>query len=221
MNPPVVSAVSAFTALQYRVSVTAPYPGGAGVALEEFTIRLATSSGAFAALSECDGASAGFRADLYCDVDLATLTAAPFSLALGDEVRAEARAGNSLGFGAYSAASSGGGLIVAVPAAPSASPVRDEPACTETEVTVNMPQVTGPTDTGGLPLLSYELEWDQGGGAFVALVGDAPDSLATAFTVAGLTTGQPYSFRYRVRNQVGASPAYSPVLLTYAGVVPG
>jgi hypothetical protein len=70
-----------------------------------------------------------------------------------------------------------------------------------------------------MAILSYQLEWDQGGSTWVALVGDSPDSLATSFEVTGLTTGQAYSFRYLVRNEVAFSPA-GPILLTYAAVTP-
>ena len=36
MNPPTVSAVSAHSSLQYRVSVVAPYSGGDGVLISEY-----------------------------------------------------------------------------------------------------------------------------------------------------------------------------------------
>jgi hypothetical protein len=45
--------------------------------------------------------------------------------------------------------------------------------------------------------------------------------LATSYEVAGLTTGQAYQFRYLVRNEVGSSVARSPILTTYAAVLPG
>jgi len=53
-----------------------------------------------------------------------------------------------------------------------------------------MPSVTG-TNTGGLPILSYLLEWNGGGtgSTFTALIGDAPDNLNQTYTHSGLTTG--------------------------------
>jgi hypothetical protein len=84
-----------------------------------------------------------------------------------------------------------------------------------------MPLIEGDTDTGGLAILSYQLEWDQGGSSWVALVGESSESLATSYTVTGLTVGQAYSFRYIVRNEVGSSAAYSPVLSTSSATVPG
>jgi hypothetical protein len=161
MNPPTVSAVSAHTSLQYRVSVIAPHSGGAGVAIDAYEVTFLAQGGAtYAAVAECDGSSPTFLSNLYCDVDLASLAIAPFSLELGDEVIARVRAQNSLGLGEWSADSTSGGLFVTVPADPPQSPVRHEPACTETSITVNMPQASGLTATGGLPILSYQLEWD-------------------------------------------------------------
>lgn len=53
-----------------------------------------------------------------------------------------------------------------------------------------MPIVSG-TSTGGLSILSYMLEWNQGGtgDAYVPLVGSATNSLSTTFTQSSLTTG--------------------------------
>ena len=65
-----------------------------------------------------------------------------------------------------------------------------------------MPTITGNT-TGGLPILSYVLEWDQGNSSFVPLIGASPYSLITTFTQSGLVTGDMYKFRYAVINQVG------------------
>jgi hypothetical protein len=48
-------------------------------------------------------------------------------------------------------------------------------------------------DSGGLPILSYKLEWNQGpGGTFIPLVGDIPLSVATSYKESGLTTGDAY-----------------------------
>lgn len=54
----------------------------------------------------------------------------------------------------------------------------------------------------------------------MTLIGGTPDSLATSYTVGSLTTGEAYTFRYLVRNEVGSSADYSPVLTTYAAKAP-
>jgi hypothetical protein len=218
MNPPAVSLVSAHSSLQYRVTVVAPAAGGAGLTIDAYEVLFRASDGTYGAVAECDGASSDFAANLRCDVDLASLTAAPFSLALADEVVAKARAVNELGPGPYSADSSGGGAIVTLPASPAEGPTRHDPGCTETQITIHLPTLSGGAATGGLPLLAYELEWGQGGGAFVAITGQPP--LSTSYVVSGLTTGQSYSFRFKARNEVGSSTEYSPVLATYAALPP-
>jgi hypothetical protein len=80
MNPPVVSAVSAHSSLQYRISISAPHSGGQAVGITAYEIEFKEADGDFSAVSECDGSSATFLANEYCDVDLASLTSPPFSL---------------------------------------------------------------------------------------------------------------------------------------------
>lgn len=113
MNPPAVSTVSQYSPLQYRLTVIAPYPGGAGLSIDAYEILLRSHDGTvYAAVAECDGSQGAFLAALYCDIDLASLQAAPFYLELGDLVSGKVRARNSLGESPYSADSSEGGTIV-------------------------------------------------------------------------------------------------------------
>jgi hypothetical protein len=223
MNAPTVSTVSQHTSLHYRITVIAPHSGGTGVAISGYEITFKQSDGVTytAITAECPTNGATIT-NLYCDVSLSSLTAAPFSLPLGAEVVAKVRAQNTLGDGDYSADSSGSALIVTIPNAPAAVPYRNEATCTETSITINMPVVSGQTDTGGLSILSYKLEMAVGAsGTFSALVGDGPASTATSYTKTGLTTGEMYRFRYIVSNEVGWSSDYSPILTTYAAVAPG
>jgi titin len=222
MNAPTISTVSAHTSLQYRVTVVAPYSGGAGVAIDAYEVVFKYSDGSgYASTAECDGSSATFKSNLYCDVSLTTFTAAPYNLVRGDEIIAKVLARNTLGDGTYSAdSSSATALAVSIPADPASPPLRVEVGSTETSIVVNMPVISGASDTGGMAILSYSLEMDSGSG-FTALVGAGPDSLATSYTATGLTTGSSYSFRYLVRNEVGWSANPSPTLTTYSAVAPG
>lgn len=83
-----------------------------------------------------------------------------------------------------------------------------------------MPTITG-TDTGGLSILSYKLEWNSGGSGdtFTPIVGDVLNNMDQVQTVGSLTTGNIYKFRYAVKNEVGWSD-YSDVLITYAATAP-
>lgn len=85
MNTPTISAVSAHSSLYYRLSIIAPYSGGAGVAIDSYEVVFKHADGLqySAAPAECDGSSATFKTNAYCDVSLATFTAAPYSLVQG------------------------------------------------------------------------------------------------------------------------------------------
>ena len=161
MNAPVLSAVSVHTPLQYRLSVTAPHTGGDGVSIDSYGIVFKhRDSNTYEALADCDGSLTAFVNNLYCDIDLSTLTGAPLNLQLGDAIVAKVQAVNVLGAGDYSADSDGTALVVSMPTTPASGPYRHEASCTKTSITVNMPLVAGALDTGGLPILSYKLEWD-------------------------------------------------------------
>jgi hypothetical protein len=91
----------------------------------------------------------------------------------------KARAVNQIGEGEYSAESTASeGLIVTAPADPSNAPYRDESACTETEITVVVPLMTTQAETGGMAVLSYNIEADTGSG-FAELIGETSDSTVT------------------------------------------
>lgn len=57
--------------------------------------------------------------------------------------------------------------------------------------------------TGASPILSYNLEYKTGAGAWTSLQGDPTDSLSLSYTLTGLTAGTIYSFRVRARNVIG------------------
>ena len=222
MNAPTISAISTHTALQYRVSVVAPHTGGDNVLITSFEVVFKhRNSATYESIADCDGSAASFMTNSYCDVDLTTLTGAPLNLVLGDPIVAKVRAKNVLGDGDYSSDSDGAALVVSIPSTPTQAPYRQESSSSTTSMTLNMPLISAGADSGGMTILSYKLEWDQGGSTWTPLVGASSESLATSFTVSGLTVGQAYSFRYIVSNEVGWSAAYSPVLSTYSATVPG
>jgi hypothetical protein len=64
----------------------------------------------------CNGADSSIVAALQCDIPLTVLTASPFSLVLGDLVRATVAAGNSQGFGTASQVNIEGGSVQTEPA---------------------------------------------------------------------------------------------------------
>jgi len=84
-----------------------------------------------------------------------------------------------------------------------------------------MTQMVSPTETGGSPIISYSLEWDDASGQlfFTPLFGDVENNIQLLYTKTGLTAGVAYSFKYRVRNIYGWS-TYSAVKTQISARVP-
>ena len=76
-------------------------------------------------------------------------------------------------------------------------------------------------DNGNSPIISYELNMDDGyGGDFSVIGGFDPYSLVTTYTITtNMTRGRTYRLRYRTRNGAGWSD-YSTVLYATAATVP-
>jgi hypothetical protein len=71
--------------------------------------------------------------------------------------------------------------------------------------------------TGGLPIIAYKLEWNGGGNGDVYET--IYEGLPSTFTRA-YTTGTKYKFRYVVKNGLGYSVDYSPVMTTWGAEAP-
>lgn len=152
--------------------------------------------------SMCDGQSETVKTDLYCEVSLSLLIdPSTFNLELSDEVVAKVRAKNFNGFGLESPESTSGALIVSTPEAPIDAPTRVKEDSTETTIVLEMPLVESET-TGGIPILAYILEWNQGG-TQETIWSSLVESLSRTFEKTGLNTSTAYKFRYRVKNEVG------------------
>ena len=140
-------------------------------------------------------------------------------------MQAIARASNVLWQGPDSSQNTAGALVETVPSAPPVAPQRNA-ATTLSSLSIDYYALTG-TSRGGTPVLSYELQWDQGAsvGAWVELVGYSSDSLLNQFAVEDpgdptyITSGEWYSFRYRAKNRQGWG-AYSTAASVIAANVP-
>lgn len=105
--------------LLYRVSFSAPHPGGVGIEIEEYEIVFRKKDLTFEKIAQCDGLSADVISNHYCEVNLSILIdPSTFALELNDEVVVKARARNFNDFGLQSPESKGGALIVTRPSAP-------------------------------------------------------------------------------------------------------
>ena len=76
-----------------------------------------------------------------------------------------------------------------------------------------MSQITTESATGGSPITSYSLEWDEGneGRVFTPVTGFLSNNIVLTYTFDNLTKGNTYQFRQRVRNIYGWSPYTSPI----------
>ena len=97
-----------------------------------------------------------------------------------------------------------------------------------TQVVVSWTALSLASDTGSLPILSYQLEFDQGSGeptgsaSWQSLVGNPSPSLLLKYSVNGsgvVTSGTTYRFRVRASNALGWGP-WSEVTAVLAAAVP-
>jgi len=186
------------------VSITWTAPTAGGLPIAHYKVFIKATNDTFVLESaNCNVATT------TCQIPLLTLQASPFSLVLGDLVQVRIRAVNLVGESLDSSQNTGGALIETVPSAPPVAPLRN-PLTTMSALVVDYYDLTGAA-IGGTPVLSLELQWNQGdaNATWTALVGGTLDSLQTQFTVQDsvnpylVQSGQYYSFRYRAKNRQG------------------
>ena len=181
---------------------TAPYNGGTDVT--SYTIHIRTTDASVFAIdsADCNGSDATVVAETKCTVTVATLRAAPFSLAWGSSVYAKVIATNSLGDSITSLVGNGA-VILTNP---------DEPINL-----ANNLDVTWGTTIG--------LTWDEGtmnAGTpvidFTVFVKDDVDNnwterligvIGTSVTLDTFNLGVTYTFRLKSRNAFDFSVDYS------------
>ena len=98
-------------------------------------------------------------------------------------------------------------ILASVPGEPADVPVSDDSVTSTDVIKVSYAQ-PAPPDDGGSPILTYELQMDDGaGGDFVSLTGFSPYSMIQHFTVVeNVSKGRVHRFRYRAKNAVGWGP---------------
>jgi hypothetical protein len=207
------------------VSWGAPDPHGSAVT--QYKVEVRDKVGAqWATTSSCDGATASVVATRSCLIPMPILTAGPYSYTLGDLVAVRVRAYNLKGEGQVSEENTSGATAKTVPTAPAA--VTRGSSTSPSQVEAVWVALATTAETGGLPIRSYELEYDQGasaepvgGSSWTTLVGNPSDSLLTSYTASGssIVGGTTYRFRLRARNAVGWG-AWSPVASIAASAVP-
>ena len=82
------------------------------------------------------------------------------------------------------------------------TPVEDSAKTSSTQVTV----IYSASDTGGSPVLGYNLQYGVGlGGGFSDLIPASYNNMATSYTLTNVQVGQTYFFRFRAKNMYGWS----------------
>ena len=170
------------------ISWTLPYNGGNLITLIEVYIQ--SSSGTFLNDTTTQISNSITKS-------MSTIIST-YSLAQGSSIVAQVRMKNNNGYSSFSASSTNNPLVEVAPLKPATAPVRvytelqPTDANYGTTLTISWPELTG-TYTGGSPITSYEIDYDQtGSGSWVTLGGSSPSSLVTMYTVTGLTNGQSY-----------------------------
>ena len=148
-----------------RISWVAPSNNYKTITAYAIEILNAAGSLYLSEATYCDGTSSEVVANLYCEVPVSVLRAAPFSLLLQNLVVARVRAINMLGAGPFSEANTVGALIETEPAA-MGSPTRG-PSTGTSSIELRWGLLTSPAN-GYSPVTTYALDWDAGGGSGAA-----------------------------------------------------
>ena len=97
-------------------------------------------------------------------------------------------------------------VLCSLPNAPSTSPIRNDNNTSQNFIIINI-NPFALSDSGGCPIVSYEIERDDGvDGPFVTLFGFNPFSLSTSYLDKNIILGSTYKYIYRARNLNGWSP---------------
>jgi hypothetical protein len=97
-----------------------------------------------------------------------------------------------------------GARIRTEPLKPTSIVQRLDISTTDTQIGVTYSNLLDDTLSGGSPVLSLNLYWDQGVGIWVSLVGASPFyTLDLSYAVTLLQPGHEYQFKYRAINIFG------------------
>ncbi len=163
MNQPDVAYTSPGV---YTISWSTPSNRGAvNIAITDYEIMFMRSDGTYAEIvPDCDGSDPDIVAANSCEVPLEKFTdPSTFNLLQGERIVVKIRATNEEPLtSVYSNPSTSNTLIVARPHKPPQAPIRNEAMTSRTMIQIDLPSVTGVL-TGGLPIIGYKLEWNNGG----------------------------------------------------------
>lgn len=158
---------------QVQITWTRPNDRSNAITQYKIEIQSATDSSLWQeSVATCDGSNAAIVTARVCKVPMETILEAPYSYTLNQVIAVRVSAFNMNGWGLASSANTAGAVAKTKPAAMLA--VLRGAETTEKEVQVTWVTQTLDAETGGSPVLSYNLQWDQGTGnelSWVDLIG--------------------------------------------------
>ena len=207
-----LNIVTSNVPLSTTVTITWDAPldsGGDGILIDTYYIFIFDKDGVDSyETGDCDGTDQTIIDARTCEVEMATLISAPYSLAQGADVIVQVQAGNSIGTSALSLLNTDYAniaLVEVVPQKPPGSPRRDQALSSDSLLQVEFDALSSP-EHGGAEILSYHLQYDDasGGAIWTDLLGYPVDELDLSFGVVdSIDVGETYLFRYRARNVHG------------------
>lgn len=181
------------------VIITWDAPSENGSPITGYRVTIGQSDLTFSQeMTYCDGSKPAIKENRICTIPLSVLTAAPFSLTLGDSVYAKVVAINHYGDSVESDAANGATVLL-VPNAPVS--LADNALVTSKTV-IGLTWNNG-ISTGGSPIIDYRVFYDQSTGDYIEL--DSGITLKSYETTVLLTPGAIYNFKVEARNSVGYS----------------
>jgi hypothetical protein len=185
-------------------------PDDRGSAIAQYLIEIRDKAASqWLQSSYCDGTNTDVKAARQCSIPMLTLTSGDYAYYYGDLIYVRMSAYNDKGWSQVSPVNSEGATAVVYPQAVG-TPTRSSET-SPTQLQVSWAALTTDAETGGLTIISYELEYDKGTGdaidtaSWTTLLGNPSDSLLTEYLVAGDTIigGTDYQFRVRAKNALG------------------
>ena len=168
------SVVTSNEGTYVRLSWTEPTYDG-GTYLTGFKVLIKQKDGGFSLdLLHCDAADQTIKANQFCLIPMATFGNAPFNLELADVVIATVQSINTIGESLPSVENISGAVIRTKPLKPTTLVTRVDSGTTDTQITITYNNLLDLTLSGGSPVLSLNLYWDQGIGNWVSLIGTSP-----------------------------------------------
>lgn len=159
------------------------------LSIGEYEIQIADSTGAYRVdTTLCDGSVSTVITNLYCIIPMASLTIAPYNLAVDALITFKVRARNSRDWSALSPANTAGVLAQKVPATMN-TPYSVVVETAEDRLAVAWAALSTATETGGSTVTSYHLQSDSGtteagtGVVWTDIVGYSPASLDTSISL--------------------------------------